>query len=66
MAIRFNASDLREADLAGVTVRRGSFSASALRGSDFTGVDFSGARMDKLTYAMLKSYGADLAGVTVE
>jgi hypothetical protein len=29
-------------------------------------VDFDGARIDKLTYALLKGMGADLSNVTVD
>jgi len=41
--INFSASNLPHSDLAGVTVHKGKFEGSALRGSDFSGSDLTGS-----------------------
>jgi len=39
----FSASNLPESDFAGVTVHKGKYEASALRGSNFAGADLTGS-----------------------
>jgi uncharacterized protein YjbI with pentapeptide repeats len=57
---RFDASDLRGADFAGVSAREGRFGASALRGSDFAGADLTGSRFKSSDMTETNFDGADL------
>ncbi|WP_416444253.1 pentapeptide repeat-containing protein [Leucobacter sp. HNU] len=66
-SVRFDNAGLAGASFAGATLRDVSFRGwSRKYRTGFRKVDFTGARMDKLTYAGLKSFGADLTGVTVD
>jgi uncharacterized protein YjbI with pentapeptide repeats len=60
MVTRFDASDLRGSDFAGVTVRDGKFEQSALRGSDFSGADLTGSSFKSSDLADANFDGADL------
>jgi uncharacterized protein YjbI with pentapeptide repeats len=60
MVTRFDASDLRGSDFAGVTVRDGKFERSALRGADFSGADLTGSSFKSSDLADANFDGADL------
>jgi uncharacterized protein YjbI with pentapeptide repeats len=60
MATRFDASDLRGSDFAGVAVRDGKFESSALRGSDFSRADLTGSSFKNSDLADATFDGADL------
>ncbi|MBB5867347.1 uncharacterized protein YjbI with pentapeptide repeats [Allocatelliglobosispora scoriae] len=57
---RFDASDLRGSDFAGVSARSGRFGASALRGSDFSNADLTGSRFTSSDLKDTTFDGADL------
>jgi uncharacterized protein YjbI with pentapeptide repeats len=57
---RFDASDLRKADFAGVTARKGRFGASALRGSNFANADLTGSKFKSSDLAESNFDGANL------
>ncbi len=44
--INFSASNLKESDLAGVSLHKGKFKASVLRGADFAGADLTGSSFE--------------------
>src|ERR671918_746397 len=60
MVTRFDASDLRESDFAGVAVRDGKFESSALRGSDFSHADLTGSSFKTSDIADANFDGANL------
>jgi uncharacterized protein YjbI with pentapeptide repeats len=60
MVTRFDASDLRGSDFAGVTVRDGRFERSALRGSDFSRADLTGSSFKSSDLADAIFDGANL------
>jgi uncharacterized protein YjbI with pentapeptide repeats len=60
MVTRFDASDLRGSDFAGVAVREGKFEASALRGSDFSHADLTGSSFKSSDLADANFDGANL------
>jgi uncharacterized protein YjbI with pentapeptide repeats len=76
---KFNFSDLKGVSFDGLKITSSSFDYSGLKGTSFKNTTlinvsfktvvkkshFDGASMDRLTYTMLKGYGADLKGVTV-
>jgi uncharacterized protein YjbI with pentapeptide repeats len=57
---RFDASDLRGADFAGVSARAGRFGASALRGADFANADLTGSRFKSSDLTNTNFDGANL------
>src|SRR5262245_34216249 len=57
---RFDASDLRGSDFAGVAVRVGKFEPSALRGSDFSRADLTGSSFKNSDLAEANFDGANL------
>ncbi len=75
----FNLSDLKDASFEGLKIMNANFDYAGLKKTNFkntilinvsfkTDVKktvFDGAMMDKLTYAMLKGFGADLSKVTI-
>jgi uncharacterized protein YjbI with pentapeptide repeats len=63
MVTRFDASDLRGSDFAGVTVRDGRFETSALRGADFARAEFAGASFKSSDVADANFDGAKLTDV---
>src|SRR5262245_115720 len=63
MATRFDASDLRGSDFAGVTVRAGKFDANGRRGSDFSRSDLTGGSFKSSDLADANFDGANLTGV---
>jgi uncharacterized protein YjbI with pentapeptide repeats len=66
-SVRFDRAALAGVTFRGATFRDVSFHAwSRKYRTAVRTVAFDGARMDKLTYAGLKSMGADLSTVTVE
>jgi uncharacterized protein YjbI with pentapeptide repeats len=60
MATRFDASDLRGSDFAGVAARDGKFESSALRGSDFSNADLTGSSFKHSDLADANFDGANL------
>jgi uncharacterized protein YjbI with pentapeptide repeats len=58
----FSASDLHNADLAGVAVHDGKFDASYLRGSDFTGSDLTNSSFRWSDLTNVRFDGANLSG----
>jgi uncharacterized protein YjbI with pentapeptide repeats len=60
LVTRFDASDLRGSDFAGVAVPGGTFEASALRGADFSGADLTGGSFRHSDLADANFDGADL------
>ena len=60
LVTRFDASDLRGSDFAGVAVRGGKFEASAMRGSDFSHADLAGSSFKGSDVADANFDGADL------
>ncbi|MDR7277358.1 pentapeptide repeat-containing protein [Catenuloplanes atrovinosus] len=62
---RFDATDLRGGDFAGVTTRNGRFDGSALRGADFSRADLTGSSFKGSDVADANFDGADLTGVTM-
>ena len=65
-SVKFDTAALNGVTFRGATLRDVSFRASSWKyRSAIRKVAFDGARMDKLTYALLKGLGADLANVTV-
>jgi uncharacterized protein YjbI with pentapeptide repeats len=65
VATRFDASDLRASDFAGVAVRDGKFESSALRGSDFSRADLTGSSFRHSDLAESNFDGADLTDVNM-
>jgi uncharacterized protein YjbI with pentapeptide repeats len=57
---RFDSTDLRGSDFAGVTARGGKFGTSALRGSDFSNADLTGGRFKSSDMAQANFDGANL------
>lgn len=65
-SVRFDTTALAGATFRGATLRDVSFRATSKKYRNaLRTVAFDGARMDKLTYAMLKGLGVDVANVTV-
>ena len=62
---RFDASDLKESDFAGVVVRDAKFNASALRGSDFSNADLTGGSFKYSDLADANFAGANLTDATL-
>lgn len=65
LVTRFDASDLRGSDFAGVDVRGRKFEASALRGADFSGADLTGSSFRGSDVANANFDGADLTDVNL-
>ena len=65
LVTRFDASELRGSDFAGVKVRGGKFEASALRGSDFSHADLTGSSFKASDVADANFDGADLTDVNM-
>ena len=66
-SVKFDTAALNGVTFRGATLRDVSFRASSRKyRTALRTVVFDGARMDKLTYALLKGLGADLSNVTVE
>lgn len=57
---RFDSSDLRGSDFAGVTARGGKFGTSALRGSNFANADLTGSKFKSSDLADTNFDGANL------
>ncbi len=57
---RFDSSDLRESDFAGVSAREGRFGTSALRGSNFSDADLTGGKFKSSDLADTNFDGANL------
>lgn len=57
---RFDSSDLRGADFAGVTARQARFGTSALRGSDFSNADLTGGKFKSSDLGQINFDGANL------
>jgi uncharacterized protein YjbI with pentapeptide repeats len=57
---RFDSSDLKESDFAGVTARQGRFGTSALRGSNFSNADLTGSKFKSSDVAETNFDGANL------
>jgi uncharacterized protein YjbI with pentapeptide repeats len=65
-SVRFDRAGLEGVTFRDATLRDSSFRATSRRYRNaIRTVDFDGARMDKLTYAGLQNWGADLSNVTV-
>jgi len=76
---RFGLSDLRGVSFEGLKITGANFDYAGLKGTSFKNAvlfnvsfktdvkktDFNGASMDKLTYAVLKGFGANLDNVTI-
>jgi uncharacterized protein YjbI with pentapeptide repeats len=60
LATRFDASDLRGSDFAGVAAREGKFESSMLRGSDFSNADLTGSSFKTSDLADANFDGANL------
>ena len=60
LVTRFDASDLRGSDFAGVAVRGGKFEASALRGADFSHAELTGSSFKGSDVADANFDGANL------
>jgi uncharacterized protein YjbI with pentapeptide repeats/catechol 2,3-dioxygenase-like lactoylglutathione lyase family enzyme len=65
MVTRFDASDLRGGDFAGVALRDGRFDSSALRGADFARAEIAGASFKSSDVADANFDGARLTDVTM-
>jgi uncharacterized protein YjbI with pentapeptide repeats len=57
---RFDSSDLKGADFAGVSARQGRFGTSALRGSNFSSADLTGSKFKSSDLASTNFDGANL------
>jgi uncharacterized protein YjbI with pentapeptide repeats len=57
---RFDSTDLKGSDFAGVTARGGKFGTSALRGSDFSNADLTGGKFKSSDLAQTNFDGANL------
>jgi uncharacterized protein YjbI with pentapeptide repeats len=57
---RFDSSDLKDSDFAGVTARHGRFGTSALRGSNFSNADLTGSKFKSSDLADTNFDGANL------
>ena len=62
---RFDASDLKGSDFAGVVVRDAKFNASALRGTDFSNADLTGGSFKYSDLADANFAGANLTDATL-
>ena len=76
---RFHLSDLRGVSFEGLKITGANFDYAGLKGTSFKNTilinvsfktdvkktDFDGAKMDKLSYALLKAFNADLKNVTI-
>jgi uncharacterized protein YjbI with pentapeptide repeats len=63
MVTRFDASNLKDSDFSGVSVRDGRFEASALRGSNFANAEIAGAKFKSSDVADVNFDGARLTDV---